>query len=229
MFQKLKNTPLSKVSSAAVGLVALSGKARLGEPLTSPISETPCAFWRIYASYHQSSHHDELEGIHSAQSDKLIIFEDETGRIPVVPEDANIDLPQSLSLEGYIHERGTLLKEPADMDPRVLKFIEALDPATKEAFTMHRHERILINEYVIRDQDPLFILGSVMPADGVHGVADQETLVVRKGTVDTTKYISDSSERDFVKKIGGHMYLQIIAGLALSGFCLYLFLSTGGN
>lgn len=229
VYQKLKNTPLSKVSSAAVGLVALSGKARLGEPLTSPISGIPCAFWRIYASYHKSSRHDELEGIHNAQSDKLIIFEDETGTIPVVPDGADIELPLNLSLEGHIRERGTVIREPATMDPRVLKFIESLDPATQETYLRHKHERILINEYVIREQDPLFIMGSVMPADGIPGIANQETLVVRKGPVDSTMYISDSSQHDFVKKIGGHMYLQIILGLALSGFCLYLFLTAGGN
>lgn len=229
VYQKLRNTPLSKVSSAAVGLVALAGKARLEESLKSPIGETPCAFWRVYASYHQSSHHDELEGFHSAQSKNLIIFEDDTGRIPVVPEGAEIEIPLNLSLEGHIRERGTLIREPVTMDPRVLKFIESLDPATQETFLRHRHERILVNEYVIRDGDPLFILGSVMPADGVCGIADQETLVVRQGSGDTTMYISDSSEGDFVKKIGGHMYLQIILGLALSGICLYLFLSAGGN
>ena len=82
VFQKLRNTPLSKVSSAAVGLVALAGRARPDAPLKSPIGETPCAFWRIYASYRQSSHHDELEGFHSAQSTSLIMFEDETGKDP---------------------------------------------------------------------------------------------------------------------------------------------------
>jgi hypothetical protein len=228
--QKLRNTPLSKVSSAAVGRVALSGKARLGEPLVSPISEIPCAFWRIYASCHRSNgHRDELEGIHNDQSKNLIIFEDETGRIPVVTEGADIDIPSNLSFEGYIHERGMVLKEPADMDPRVLKFIESQEPATQDIYHRHREEKILINEYIIRDNDPLFILGSVMPADGVLGVPGQETLVIRQSPNDSTMYICDSTERDFVKKMTGHMYLQIIAGLALSGVCLYLLLSAGGN
>jgi hypothetical protein len=230
LYQKLKNTPLSKVSSAAVGLVALAGRARTGEPLKSPIGGEPCAFWRIFASYHRSGqHHDQIEGFHSAQSADLILFEDETGRIPVVPEGAEIELPQNLSLEGYIRERGSIIREPADMDPRVMKFIESLDPATQEEFLRHQHEKILLNEYVIRDGDPLFILGSVMPADGVPGAVNPETLVVRQGTADTTMYISDSSERDFVIKIGGHMYLQIVLGLVLSGICLFLFLSAGGN
>lgn len=42
--QKLRNTPLSKVISASVGLVALSGKARLREPMLSPVSGVPCTF-----------------------------------------------------------------------------------------------------------------------------------------------------------------------------------------
>jgi hypothetical protein len=226
--QKLRNTPLSKVSSASVGLVALAGKARLHEPQMSPISGIPCAFWRIFGSYYKSGKNGGWKGFYTAASKNPLSLEDETGTIPVLPDGANIEIPSNLSFEGYISERGLVFKEPATMDPRVLKFIESLDAETKETFAQHSERNILLNEYVIRENDPLFVLGSALPSDDIPGLGS-ETLVVRQGPGDSTMYISDSSEGAFMKTMTGHMYVQIVAGLALSAFCLYLLLSAGGN
>ncbi len=226
--QKLKNTPLSKVSSASVGLVALAGRARLYQPQLSPVSGVPCAFWRIFVSYYKSGKNGGWEGFYNAASKLPLSLEDETGRIPVLPEGATIEIPSNLSFEGTLSEQGLVIKKPASMDPRVLKFIESLDEKTKETFARYHEENIMLNEYVIHENDPLFVLGSALPAVGVAGLAD-ETLVVRQGSSDSTMYISESSEAAFMNTMSGHMYIQIIAGLALSGICLYLFLSTGGN
>ncbi|MDO9323924.1 MAG: hypothetical protein Q7T80_03095 [Methanoregula sp.] len=226
--QKLKNTPLSKVVSASVGLVALAGKARLYQPQLSPVSGVPCAYWRIFVSYHKSGKDGDWEGFYNAASKLPLSLEDETGRIPVLPEGATIEIPSNLSFEGYIRERGLVIKEPATMDPRVLKFIESLDAGTQELFAQHHERNIMLNEYVIHENDPLFVLGSALPAVDVPGLED-ETLVVRQGPNDSTMYISESSEAAFMNTMSGHMYLQIIAGLALSAICLYLFLSIGGN
>jgi len=228
--QKIKNTPLSKISSASVGLVALAGKARLSGQQLSPISRVPCAFWRVTGTYYrQSGKNGRWEGMYAADSKDPIVLEDETGTIPVLPEEADFEFPSNLSFEGFISERGLIIKEPANMDPRVLKFIESLDKDSKEAFLLHKDEKMLVNEYMIRENDPLFVLGSALPADGLPGLETHEALVVRKGTNDSSMYISDSSERTFMKTIAGHMYLQILGGLALSGVCLYLMLSMGGN
>lgn len=226
--QKLRNTPLSKVISASVGLVALSGKARLREPLISPVSGVPCAFWRIFVSYYNSRKNGGWEGFYNAASKLPLTLEDETGQIPVLPDGATIEIPSNLSFEGYIQERGLVIKEAATMDPRVLKFIDSLDADTRAIFDEHHERNIMLNEYVIHENDPLFVLGTALPADNVPGLAD-ETLVVRQGPNDATLYISESSESAFMNTMTGHMYLQIIAGLALSGFCLYLFQSVGGN
>ena len=86
----------------------------------------------------------------------------------------------------------------------------------------------MLNEYVIHENDPLFVMGSALPAVDVPGLED-ETLVVRQGSSDSTMYISESSEAAFTNMMTGHMYIQIIAGLALSAICLYMLLSVGGN
>jgi hypothetical protein len=227
--QKLQNTPLSKVSSVAVGLVALSGTARLHEKQNSPISNVPSAFWRIVCSSHKDERNGGWEGFYTAQSKSIFILDDGTGTIPVVPEGATFQFPTNLSFEGSIVERGAVLKQSATMDPRVLKFIESLDPETQEEFQRHKSRNLMVNEYVIRENDPLFILGSVMPADGVPGIENQETLVVRQAPNETTMFISDSSEREFINTMTGHMYLQIILGLALAGICVFFLQAGGGN
>jgi hypothetical protein len=226
--QKIRNTPLSKVSSASVGLVALTGKARLSGQQLSPVSNVPCAFWRVFGSYYKSGKHSGWEGIYTAESKNPISLDDGTGTIPVLPEGATIVIPSHSSFEGYISEQGLIMKESATMDPQVLKFIESLDMDTKEAFYAHKNEKILVNEYVIRENDPLFVLGTAMPADDVPGL-EAESLVVRQGTGDSTMYISDSSERDFMNELFSHLYWPILGGIAIAGICLYVILSTGGD
>lgn len=226
--QKIKNTPISKVSSASVGLVALAGRARLYQPQLSPVSGVPCSYWRIFVSYYETGKNRGWEGFYNAASKLPLSLEDETGRIPVLPEGATIEIPSNISFEGYIRERGLVIKEPATMDPRVLKFIETLDAETQEIFAQHHESNIMLNEYVIHENDPLFVMGSALPSVDLPGFED-ETLVVRQGPNDSTMYISESSEAAFMNMMTGHMYIQIIAGLALSAICLYLFQYIGGN
>lgn len=229
MVQKLRNTPLSKVSSASVGLVALAGRARPHAPQLSPISGAPCTFWRVIGMYYRTSgKNSHWEGMYAADAKNPIVLEDDTGTIPVLTEGAEIEFPSNQSFEGYISEQGLIIKSPPTMDPRVMTFIDSLDAGAKEPFLLHRESKLLINEYVIRENDPLFVLGSALPADDTADPGNQETLVVRKGPVDSTMYISDSSEGAFMKTLAGHMYLQIAGGLLLSAICLYLILDAGG-
>ncbi|MFA6225290.1 MAG: hypothetical protein WC620_03685 [Methanoregula sp.] len=147
--------------------MALTGKAQLRRQQLSPVSNVPCAFWRVFGSYYKSGKHSGWEGIYTGESKSPIFLDDGAGTIPVLPEGATIVIPSHSSFEGYISDQGLILKESATMDPRVLKFIESRVPDTKEAFHAHKNEKILVNEYVISQDDPLFVLGTAMPADDV--------------------------------------------------------------
>ncbi|MGV8176976.1 MAG: hypothetical protein ACP5NX_04200, partial [Candidatus Bilamarchaeaceae archaeon] len=56
--QKIKNTPTSKVRSAALGLAELFGKARAFGDMRSPLEGKTCAYWYVVMEeYRQSRKH----------------------------------------------------------------------------------------------------------------------------------------------------------------------------
>ena len=107
----------------------------------------------------------------------------------------------------------------------MLSFIETLDDSTKQRFMRVQHLDIRCTEYYIADDDPLFVLGSAEPIEGATSDVLAETLMLRKGDLDKTMYISNTGERRVIDKLSGGMYLSIFGGLVLSAICLFIMLA----
>jgi hypothetical protein len=223
--QKIEDTPVSKVGSAPAGLVELAGRARFKEPEKSPVSNAPSAYWRITGEYfYQSGKASGWKLFYTAESENLFYIQDDTGEMLVMPEGARIEIPSDVTYLGYISEHGWLLKGPATMDGSVLKFIESLDADAKQLFRNYKEENIRVTEYIIRENEPIFVLGTATPADGTSGPESQDLMVVRKGNYDSTLYITDSDESNVIGTVSSSMYLRIFGGFIVSAICLYLIL-----
>jgi hypothetical protein len=223
--QKIKDTPVSKVSSAPVGLVALEGRAKSKVPEMSPISKIPCVFWRIIVKYCSTGRSSGWTVLYSRESKNLFFVEDDSGKMLVTPEGAQIEIPSYTSYEGYIREYESLGMNPATMDECVLDYIESLDADEKESFLALKSQNFHVDEYIIREGDPIFVLGTAtIPGEDPSIPKNQEDLIICRGTNDATLYISDSSERDVIKTVSSQMYVPIFGGLIISGVCLYILL-----
>jgi len=90
----IENTPRSKVRSAALGLVELSGLARQRKPQRSPLSNLDCCWWKCrvqeYRSSGKSSHWTTVKEVGSVDP---FYLEDETGRVLVDPAAAELHVP----------------------------------------------------------------------------------------------------------------------------------------
>ena len=164
------------------------------------------------------------ESFYSSDSHKQFYLVDDTGKMLGSDTRADIDIPVDATFQGYIAGTGTFGIAHSPMDPRVLTFVDGLDDMQKRIFMNHAHLDVRVIEYYIADDDPLFVLGNAEPVEGKPSDIGYKNLILRKGNVDKTMYISDTGERQVIGKLSGSMYLQIIGGLGLSAICLLIML-----
>ena len=222
--QKVKNTPTSKAGSAAVGFVELSGEAEDAKSEKSPVSGVPCTYWRILGEYYQSGRHGGWRQIYSAQSNTEFYLQDDSGKIPVEPAGADVEISPDQIFEGYIAERGTLLKEPATMDERAMRYIHSLEKKEQDRFMAYKYENIRITESYVVKNEPLYVLGSAVPVENTRGPVASETLEVMEGKTDNTLYFSDTTEQKVIERHSSWLNLRIFGGLAVSSFSLFCIL-----
>lgn len=86
----IRDTPTSKVASAAQGYVELAGRGRpFGDtPLISKLRQLPCLWYRYQVE--RSSSKDQWETIDSGESTDTFVLRDESGDCVVDPEQAEI-------------------------------------------------------------------------------------------------------------------------------------------
>ena len=222
LMQKIKNTPTSKVRSAAVGLVELSGKARCKEDMPSPISKEKCVFWRLNAQYYQPGKHGGWRNIYNKDSSMQFYLEDETGKILIDPKGGDIQIPQDFSSTGRLSDKGFLgIVSQKQIDPKVIDYITE-NPEFAKQMNNHKGYELKVIESYIADGDPLYALGSAMPISGASSAVSNENLVVQRSDSDKVLYIRDTEEKKILDQfktsvplgIGGGI-LMILAGLGL--------------
>ena len=218
---KIKNTAVSNVASAAIGLVELAGRASADAPEPGPVSGIPCVYWKVTGEYYYSSgksgHWDKF---YDVTSTKRFYIKDDTGRMRIDPEGGKTNIV-SERYQGHIAVYGLLSKEPADMDEKVINYIRSLDREKTAEFMQHEKNLIRVTEYRIADNDPLYVMGSVEPLRDTSGAGPDETLEIRKGDTDKTLYISTASERQVIDKFSSWMHVKIFGGLALCTAVLF--------
>jgi hypothetical protein len=85
----IRDTPTSKIASAAQGYVELIGRGHpFGEPLLGQLSRLPCLWYRYKIEKRESE--NKWKTMDSGESDDSFILRDETGECVVDPEQAEI-------------------------------------------------------------------------------------------------------------------------------------------
>jgi hypothetical protein len=150
------DTPFSKIRSASMGMVELSGLAIGPYTMVAPISARPCYYYRtlVWEWKHQGKSNEWVKV--AAECMHLPFFlDDNTGRVLVDPRGADLDIHCDF-LEEFSDALFTT-KDPA--------------PGTVRAF-LARHgvdtdNKIKVEEYCIKPKNSLFILGSLADNPGI--------------------------------------------------------------
>jgi len=216
--QRIKNTPTSKVRSAAAGLVELSGKAAKGKSIKSPISGKACVYWGMVAEYYYKSRHASgWSRFYRDESVEPFFLEDGTGRMLIDPRGAEVDIQPDSRYKGHIDDKGFpgLLK-PEPLDRKVLAYLKR-HKAAGDAFDEHRGERFRIREYLLAAGDPAFVLGTATPTEGPRREVAHENLIVKKDIHEKILYISDISEKEVLAVMDLTSWASLLGGCAIMG------------
>jgi len=112
MKRQIENTPTSRIRSVAMGMVEVKGRASRKFALISPMSHTPCVFYRLTKYRRESNNQWKVSSISSSDN---VPFElkDDTGRVEIDP--AGCRVSAGTKQEGTPGQVGLLrLKDDAD-------------------------------------------------------------------------------------------------------------------
>lgn len=100
-YQTLADTPRTPIRGAAMGFVEVSGAARGNETVASPVTGTPCFFYRVKLDrWRQGSRGGGHWAAFATDGDGVRFYlEDETGRILVDAQGAELDLQDPCQTE----------------------------------------------------------------------------------------------------------------------------------
>ncbi|MDD5172412.1 MAG: hypothetical protein PHF60_05245 [Candidatus ainarchaeum sp.] len=215
MVQKIRNTPTSKVRSAAAGLVELAGKAMPTAQGASPVTKTPAVYWKVLAQYYyQSRKHSGWRTFYSKSSKSRFYLEDDTGKVLIEPVDAEISVKPDFYFNGHLSDKTFFgLIPQKQLDAQVLRYLKE-NPDAEQAFKGQGGKLIRMYEYFVGPKDDIYVLGSAQPLEGAKSEVAHENLIIRKDKADKIMYISDSSE----KAIVGGMSVMSWVYLILGGF-----------
>ena len=151
----IEDTPSSKIRSAAIGLVEVSGLATGPYTIPAPVSQLPCYFHRTMVwIYVQSGKNKRWKKVVDARFHVPFYLEDETARVLVDPSDAELDIHRDFQQE---YQQGFFQDDP--IPANVARFL-----------AMHGVDRdhpIKIEEYCIKPKNALFILGTLAENPGI--------------------------------------------------------------
>ncbi|RLB70073.1 MAG: hypothetical protein DRH07_09345 [Deltaproteobacteria bacterium] len=84
MKRQIENTPTSKVRSVAMGMVEVKGRAVRSYALISPMSNTPCVFYRLTKYRRNIKNQWQVSSVSSSDNVPFLL-EDDTGRVEIDP------------------------------------------------------------------------------------------------------------------------------------------------
>jgi hypothetical protein len=155
--QLIRNTPASKVRSASLGLVEVSGLATGPYTTTAPITETTCYCYRTVAwVLKQSGKNKEWKKVAEETRHVPFFLDDNTGKVLVDPRGAELDIHRD-----FHEEYSDSVFSSRDLVPPQVRDFLARHGVSTDGQTVR------IDEYCIKPKNFLFILGTLTGNPGI--------------------------------------------------------------
>jgi len=150
----IMNTPTSKVRSASLGLVEVSGLAVGPHTITAPITRRECYYYRTTAwKLEQSGRNKNWKKVADEKLHVPFYLEDGTGYLLIDPHDAEMQLHLD-----FAEQYSNSLLSTSDVPATVRTFL-ALNGVSCDA-------PIKIEEHCIKPKNALFVLGTLAENPG---------------------------------------------------------------
>jgi hypothetical protein len=152
----LLTTPTSRIRSAALGLVEVTGAAAGPYTISTPITGKPCFLYHTTAWQLRDGRKQEWEKVAEETLHLPFFIEDSTGRLLVEPFGADLDLHRDFREE---YAASFFSSNLGDVPPRVSVFL------SRQGIVPGR--RLRIEERSIKPEDLLFVAGTLTENPGV--------------------------------------------------------------
>jgi len=150
------DTPLSRIRSASMGMVEISGQAVGPYTMIAPITERPCYYYRTLVwEYKQNGKNKEWVKVVGECMHVPFFVDDNSGRLLIDPRGADLDLHRDFR-EEFCDSLFTI-KDPAP--DNVHRFLSRHGIVTGN--------KIKVEEYCIKPKNSLFILGTLGDNPGI--------------------------------------------------------------
>ena len=145
----IQNTPTSKIRSASLGLVEISGLATGPYTIPAPITGRSSYYYRTLAwELRKSGKNNEWHKIADESLHVPFYLDDNTGQVLVNPQGAEMDIHRD-----FHQEYGQSLFSENEMPPEVRSFVIR--------YGASGDRRIRVDEYCIKPKNALFVLGTL--------------------------------------------------------------------
>jgi len=146
----IENTPCSKVHSASMGLVEISGLACGPATMPGPISGMPCYFHRsLVWEWRQEGRDSKWVKVAEESAHLPFFLEDGTGRVLIDPMGAEMSIHCDYS-EKFSQ---SLFSTNTEIPANISAFL------TRHGVSSHR--KIKVEEYCVKPKNALFVLGTL--------------------------------------------------------------------
>ncbi len=150
------DTPFSKIRSASLGMVEVSGLAVGPYTMIAPVTEMPCYYYRTYVWDLKKRDKNKKWVKVAAECMHVPFFlDDNTGRVFIDPRGADLDIHRDFHEE--FCDSFFTLKDPAP--PSVRSFLARHGVETSN--------KIKVEEYCIKPKNALFVLGTLAENPGL--------------------------------------------------------------
>ena len=125
-YKVLSDTPRINIRSVPMGFVHLQGNAESPNPLTSPVTHTPCCFYRVEIQrWKQENRGGSWQHFCTDTSTHQFYLSDGTGRILINARDAEFDLPQTAERSIDSDSPSSLVTSAGASDNDLLKYVNS--------------------------------------------------------------------------------------------------------
>ena len=145
------NTPFSKIRSASIGLVEVSGTPTGPKTITAGITGTPCYYYRARGwQWRESGKGGSWQQVVDESLSVPFFLEDSTGKVLVNPQGASLDVHRSFYDEVYTM---SALGANSLVPESIRKFIAIRG--------LVAGEKVRLEEHIIQPGFPLFVFGTL--------------------------------------------------------------------
>jgi hypothetical protein len=237
-YRVLLDTPEVAIAGMALGLVEIRGKAQGEKPFPSPVTKTPCFFYKVVIEKWEtdSNGRSNWQQLKTDADGVKFYLVDATGKVLVDAHKAEYDLPQSARREIDAFGRTKSEEELASYvgsvvgasDPMlsghltVLSLSDAPRPHVPAAMAPHyagsASGRYRLTEFCIQPDHLYDVTGTYVENPEAQDEHDRH--LITKGVHEPTYLISWRSEKEIEAKLRRRAALLVFGGAAVAIVCM---------